>query len=323
MSTTTEANRLLAKALNIGINLGGAGDERWCVDVTGKVLDDVKKAGFTAVRLAVQWARHCQQEPSFTIDPVVLTKVDAAVNGATERGLAAVVTNMLDPELMKDPRAYKNRFLAITTQIARHYKTAPETVLLEPMAEPREQLDALWNEYFASSLRVIREENPTRGVVVGPCSYNNARKLAQLQLPEDDHNLIVTIHHYWPLNFTMQGETWFRLPWFMRLFLGNPKSWPGTTWEDTPRQRAVQKRVFDTAANWAKAHNRPLFVGEFGASATADMPSKVRFARAVRQLCDERGFSWGYWSYGPSFPLYDFRRQQWHGELVEALTTDS
>ena len=37
---------------------------------------------------------------------------------------------------------------------------------------------------------------------------NNARFLDELSLPDAERNLIVGIHHYWPIMFTMQGEMW-------------------------------------------------------------------------------------------------------------------
>lgn len=318
-SNIVQANKLLAKTINVGLHLGISADDGWCIEVTDEVLRRIQKAGFSAIRLGVQWAAHCQREPAYAIDEEVFAKVDAVVAGAMKYGLAVVVCNFLDPELMRDPSVHKRRFLEITRQVSARYKGAANSVMLELLAEPREKLDAFWNEYLATSLAIVREDNPDRAIIVGPCAFNNIRKLKDLQLPDADRNLIVTVHHYWPLKFTMQGEAWFHLPWFMTLFLGNPKSWPGTTWEGTKRQQDTQRRIFEKVDTWAKAHDRPLFVGEFGSGNSADMPSRVRWASFVRALSEARGFSWGYWSYGPSFALYDFERKQWHKELLEAL----
>ncbi|MFT4148359.1 MAG: glycoside hydrolase family 5 protein [Micrococcaceae bacterium] len=319
-----EVNKLLARTINVGLDLGEQGADKWCIrpdDITWK---NIRDANFTAVRLCITWVDHCEKQTPFTIDPSVFTQVDAAVKGAVKHGLAVVVSNFLDPELMKDPVKWKARFLSISRQVAEHYETAPESVVIELLAEPREKMDAVWNDYLAAGLAEIRTSNPTRTIVIGPASYNNARKLSQLQLPEDDRNIIVTIHHYWPLKFTIQGETfyyeeWAKMPLPMKLFLGNPRKWPGTTWKGTPRQKAILKSMFDKAESWAKAHDRPLFVGEFGTSNTADMTSRVRWAHYITTLCRERSMSWGYWSYGPAFALYDATKKQWHTELLDAL----
>lgn len=322
-SSVAQAHQLLARTLNVGLHLGATQDDGWCINVTRAELEAIQAAGFTALRIGVQWAAHCQPDAPYDLDPAVLSKVATVLEGATACGLAVVLSNFSDPGLMEYPARHQARFLAITRQIAAHFQAAPASVLFELMAEPRGKLDAVWNEYLAASLAVAREQNPTRAMIIGPASYNNARNLSRLQLPEDDRHLIVTIHHYWPIKFTMQGEPWLRLPWYMALFLGSPGSWPGTTWNGTSRQQAVLKHIFDAAACWARAHDRPLFVGEFGSSNTADLSSRVRWTRCVRQLCEERGFSWGCWSYGPSFAVYDLKNGRWNKALLDALLADA
>jgi endoglucanase len=314
-----QTNQLFARTLNVGLHLGDPKAEPWGIEVTGEVLDRIKSAGFTAIRLGVHWAAHTRDTAPYPIDPQATETVRAVIADASARGLAVVLSNFLDPQFMQNPPAYRTRFLAIASQVGACFRDAPVSVAFELMAEPQGRLDAVWNEYLSAGLAALRETNPTRAVVVGPASYNNARKLGDLKLPADDRNLIVTLHHYWPLNFTMQGEAWFHLPWYMTLLLGSPKSWPGTPWDGAPRQQAGLRRTFDTIASWGKTHERPIFVGEFGSSNTAVMASRARWAAFVRRLCEERGMSWGYWSYGPSFALYDFQNLRWHAPLLEAL----
>ena len=112
----------------------------------------------------------------------------------------------------------------------------------------------------------------------------------------------------------MQGETWLG-----QTELGHPTSWLGTTWEATPRQRTELEAGFGAVAAWAHAHERPVFVGEFGTTGNADMPSRVRWTRSNREFAERHGFSWGCWSYGPSFALWDFDHHRWHAELLRAL----
>jgi len=129
--------------------------------------------------------------------------------------------------------------------------------------------------------------------------------------PESDRNLIVTIHQYWPIEFTFQGEEWFTR--------GDSRSWLGTRWQGSGAQRRELEVGFASVAEWAAAHDRPVFMGEFGTSNNADMASRVRWTRANRLLAEEHGFSWGYWSFGPIYALYDLQARRWHAELLAAL----
>ena len=76
---------------------------------------------------------------------------------------------------------------------------APDDVLFEILNEPNKKLTPeLWNPLLREALAIIRQSNPRRTVVVGPTSWNNIKDLAKLELPEEDRNLIVTVHYYSP-----------------------------------------------------------------------------------------------------------------------------
>ena len=78
----------------------------------------------------------------------------------------------------------------------------------EPPAEPQLERDAVWSRYLGELCRTVRDVDRSGTLIVGPRSYNSARFLGELVLPERERNLILTLHHYWPISFTMQGETW-------------------------------------------------------------------------------------------------------------------
>ena len=75
----------------------------------------------------------------------------------------------------------------------------------------------------------------------------------------------------------------------------------------------------EQAANWGKANNRPIFVGEFGAYNKGDLASRVRWTSLVRDTLEQRGLSWGYWEFGAGFGIYDRTLAQWRPEVLSAL----
>ncbi|MFI6785928.1 glycoside hydrolase family 5 protein [Nonomuraea sp. NPDC050383] len=315
-SSPHETNRLLARTVNIGADFGAALEQGWTVPVGPRHLDLCHEAGFSAVRLATCWAAHTiESRGRFTVDPAILDSVDLLLDQAAERGLTVVLNNLQDPELVADPPRHLDRLLATTHQVAERFSGRPAQVILEPLAEPRGPLDPLWNDYLRQILTALREADPARAVVIGPASYNNMRRLPDLRLPEDDRNLIVTVHQYWPITFTMQGETWLGT----ETPFGDPVSWLGTTWQGSHEERSVLSDAFAGLAEWARAHDRPIFVGEFGTSGNADPGSRARWAAVNRRLAEEHGFSWGYWSFGPTFALYDESTGGWDPALLQAL----
>ena len=201
------ANKLLAKSINFGNALEAPTEGAWGMVLEESFFEAVKQGGFTGIRLPVKFSSHALNTAPFTIDKTFMDRIDWAVNQATSRGLAIIVDMHHYDELMTDPAANKDRFLGMWQQIATHFKDAPNNVFFEIHNEPNGNIEPLWNEYSSAALKVIRESNPTRAVIVGPNGWNSAWRLPELKLP-DDKNLIVTFHNYEPFSFTHQGAEW-------------------------------------------------------------------------------------------------------------------
>jgi endoglucanase len=267
----------------------------------------LKAAGFDSVRINLHAFRHMDAQNNMSA--AWFGVLDWAVREAQAQGLA-VILDLHDFQPMgKDPAGNKEKFLAFWRQLAAHYQNAPATLLFEVLNEPHEKLTPqLWNEYFAEALQIIRQTNPTRTVIVGPGQWNQIDRLAELKLPETDRNLIVTVHFYEPFPFTHQGASWT-----------DQKDKLGFDWTGTPEEVAALNRAFDKAAAWSKAHQRPLFLGEFGAYDRGPMESRTRWTTAVARAAEARGWSWAYWQFDSDFILYDVKREAWVEPILTAL----
>lgn len=306
-----EANKLLAKTINIAYTFDAPKEGAWGNTVKDQDFKDIKSAGFTAVRLPIQWVARVDSIAPYTIDQTFLKRIDYVVKEALKNHLAIIIENCIDAQLMAQPEACKNRFMGLWEQLSVHYASWPQQVMFEIMAEPHAQLDNLWGDYFTGALAIIREHNPTRPVIIGPRFYNSLHYLNSLHLPDNDHYIIVTFHLYEPLKFTMQGEKWFPI--------GKPMEWIGTKWDASPAEQKAVTDNLDIVSKWATLNNRPVFMGEFGASDHADMDSRIKFLSFYRQQAEQRGFSWGVWSYVVGFSICDKDTRQWRKGLLNAL----
>jgi endoglucanase len=224
----------------------------------------LKEAGFNSVRINLSPFR--SMNATNTIRDSWYEVLDWAMQGAREQGLAVILDLHEFTTLANNPERNKERFLAFWRQISVRYQNAPDDVFFEVLNEPNGQLTpAIWNDYFNEALAIIREKNPTRTVVVGPAFWNSIDHLAELKLPEQDRNLIVTVHYYTPMEFTHQGAPW----------AAGHRDKVGVDW-GTPEEVARIGRDFDKAAAWAKEHNRPVYLGEFGAYDKGAMDARVR-----------------------------------------------
>jgi hypothetical protein len=157
---------------------------------------------------------------------------------------------------------------------------------------------------------------------VGPGQYNSINELGSLRLPDDDTNLIVTVHCYDPFLFTHQGASWAGADAATTglVFPGPPAShlapasgvaaWVTNWIQDYNTQPADQNpssaRAFrgklNLAKQWSVYYGRPVHIGEFGCYDTyCDDVSRVNFYRAFREQADELGLGWAMWDWKAGF----------------------
>ena len=267
----------------------------------------IRDGGFKTIRVNLQAMSHMDADNR--LDPQWLATLDWVVRESQKAGLD-VILDEHDYEICgRDVGGCRPKLMAFWRQVSERYKDAPPSVLFEILNEPDTQVTAdVWNSMLAEALGIIRQTNPTRTVVIGPVFWNSFSHLGELQLPTDDHNILVTVHYYLPMTFTHQGASWVE----------STKNLSGITW-GSPEEYARLNADFDTIAAWSKANNRPIFLGEFGAYDKGDMASRDRYVGAVARAAEARGFPWAYWQFDSNFLAYDLDHDHWIEPIHKAL----
>jgi len=307
-----EQNERLGRGVNLGNALDAPNEGDWGVILKEEYFKIIKDAGFDSVRIPCRWSAHASNQPPYTIDKPFMDRVSWAIDNALKNDLYVMLNIHHYNELMNDPDGHTKRFYALWQQIAEHYKDYPDSLLLELLNEPRGKMGLKgWNQILKESLSVVRKSNPHRTVVVGPHNLNKVEYISRLEIPEEDRNIIVSIHYYEPSQFTHQGVEW----------LGeSSKSWLGTKWMGTDREKHAIIKAFDRAVAWGKKHNRPINLGEFGTYEKADMASRVRWTEFIAKSAVQRGFSYHYWEFcHANFGAYDQETNAWKEPLLNAI----
>jgi len=110
------------------------------------------------------------------------------------------------------------------------------------------------------------------------------------------------------MEFTHQGASW--ADW---------KDTVGVEWKASAEERRAVIKDFEKAQAWAEMHDRPLFLGEFGAYDRADMDSRVRYVSFVTRQAEKMGWSWAYWQFDSDFIVYDIPNDRWVDPILGAL----
>lgn len=304
------ANRALGRGVNLGNALEAPKEGEWGMKIEAEFFPKIKEAGFQHVRLPVKWTSHAAQEAPYTIDPEFFARIDEILKQAHANKLRVVLNHHHYSELDEKPKEELPRAVALWKQIAARYQDRGDWLVFELMNEPHEELnkDNAWTETIPPLLAVVRETNPTRPVIIGPPFWNGMWALSKFKLP-DDKNLIVTVHYYNPFEFTHQGAHWVK----------DSDRFLGTKWTGSDQELAAIRKEFDATAAWAKEHNRPIYLGEFGAFKKADADSRVKWTHAIVAEAEKRNFSWAYWEFGAEFSVYDREKKAWREDLKNAL----
>lgn len=269
----------------------------------------IKDDGFNTVRVNLHPFRHMDADNNYALRDSWWRVMNWAVENALKANLMVILDLHEFGAMGNDPEENKGKFLAFWRQISERLQNAPNNVLFEILNEPSRKLGAeMWNQYFREALAIIRKANPTRVIIIGPPQYNSIGQLQELDLPADDRNIILTVHYYSPMDFTHQGASW-----------AGREDKMGVEWNGSEEEKLAIERDFTSANAWAREHNRPVFLGEFGVYDKAGMESRVRYLEYVTRSTEELGWSWAYWQFDSDFILYDMDKEKWVEPVLNAV----
>jgi endoglucanase len=337
------AARGFMRGANIANYLEVPPGEHWDTPHTVADLKLIRAEGFDHIRLPVGWHNYTGPAPDFKLSEEIFAKADYMVTNATALGLNVIIDfHGFERQFSADPAAHTAGFLAIWRQVAAHYADAPAGVAFELLNEPNHAATTLvLNPIYAQAIREIRQTNPHRTIFAGPGLWNSPEELVHFRLPDDDDNIIVTLHCYEPMMFTHQGADWAGPEQRVTgiVFPGPPKTPlvpdPSLDLKPWVLDRIHQYNTLPAASNpssphafmhkiqlakaWSEKFGRPVHFGEFGAFTKADQESRAHFYGAFRQALDAAGIGWAIWDWKSGFNYWDTKTQQPLPGMREAL----
>jgi aryl-phospho-beta-D-glucosidase BglC (GH1 family) len=317
----THTSAELLTKLRIGWNLGNSlevpdGETSWGNPrVTPELLGAAAKNGFGLVRVPITWTQHMGPGPNYVISPSWFQRVDEVVGYARGAGLYCVINLHHDGAdgfkgaqwlSLKDAdgntteandAAVRARFVAVWTQIAKHFSEAGEELLFESMNEvhdgygtpdPRHYafINAL-NQDFVSLVRASGGNNAKRHLIVPGYNTNIDHTIEAFKLPTDPapSRLILSVHYYDPYLFALQGKT---------------HTWGNASPErDNWGQEDFVVAQFDKLKATFVDRGVPVLIGEYGATHQAGFDDYRRYyVEYVTKAAVDRGMLPVYWDNG-------------------------
>ncbi|HTE02423.1 MAG TPA: cellulase family glycosylhydrolase [Mucilaginibacter sp.] len=312
-----------AKSLDNGVSISWL-EQIWNNDILDKDgikaadFELLKQLGFKSIRLPVAFTHF---ETSSNLMQKVIKHVDETIRLCRLYGFKLIICyhsgNLNDNNYLTETP----KIIALWTRLAKRYiNKSSDNLFFELYNEPPHMDPKVWNDAAYNIITAIRKIDKNRTLIVGASNFNSIYELSRTVLMADD-NIIYTFHFYEPFFFTHQGAEWIgdqvsttRVPFpydagsFPVL---NPKAkgTPGEANYNKYNRDGNEQSVRDKlqiVKNWSLKYNVPMLCGEYGAyNKYADLDSRCRYIKAVRQTLKTLNIPGMLWDYNTNFSIFD------------------
>lgn len=301
--------------------------------------------GFEHIRLPIEESIMWNEDGS--PDEHDFETLDTAIGWIQEAGMTAIVDlhiinshhfNSNNDEgknvLFTDPAAQEH-LTDLWKELSARLNKWPENMLAyeilnEAVAEDHED----WNKLVAKCIASIREDEPTRVLVIGSNKWQVAQHMEFLKVPADDRFIILSFHTYHPHAFTHYKASWTGE---YSTYTG-PVQYPGKLVSDEyiasmpeghnkgflisqqgPHGKEGLRENIMVAVEVARELDLPLYCGEWGCLKTVDNGQMLEWYRDMSNVLREEGVAHAIWDYKGHFGIRDRETGEPFPELIKAI----
>ena len=278
----------------------------------------LKKLGFKSIRLPVAFEYFQANNGSIN---KVLERVDEILKLCHLYGFRLIIC-------YHSGNLNENTYVAETPKVIqlwdvlakRYINQNADNLFFELYNEPPHMNPDIWKDAAFNIISAIRKIDRNRTLIVGASNFNSIYELSRT-VPFADENIIYTFHFYEPFFFTHQGAAWVGnqaatigvpFPYDEKNFPSlNPKAkntWGETNYYQYRKDGNVQsvRDKLQIVKSWALKYNVPLLCGEYGVyNKYADLDSRCRYIKAVRQNLNSMHIPGILWDYNANFSIFD------------------
>lgn len=300
--------------------------------ITDGELRTLRKMGMTHIRLPVEPMPFFNDKTG-ELKTELLGELDKVIQRILAADLAVIVD--CHPKIRGstiDDLATKSDVCAAYVKwwglFAAHLaKFDPEYVFLELLNEPGGSKFWVNNypPYQDQLIMAVRAAAPKHTIIANAGAYQLPEEIIKHD-PHPDRNVVYAVHYYKPSQFSHQGAVWMKdwyhplrqVPWPLTAEnLGQATASIDTSGKNKEKAEQAKKALaggvkvgsretietdFAAMAEWAKAKNRRLVIGEFGVYRKYAAPADVaNWLEAVRSIAEKNGMGWSMWELTAEF----------------------
>jgi aryl-phospho-beta-D-glucosidase BglC (GH1 family) len=289
--TAKDAMKQMGRGIAIGNTLEPPNEGVWNNPrMKEKYFDDIKKAGFTCVRLPIRWDSHTGTNAPYDINFGWFNRAEKIIDWALSRDLFVVI-DAHHEQWIKDnykDQSARDRFDSIWRQLSARFKDKSPKLIFEILNDPGSLSKEEVDELNSRILKIIRETNPTRLVMFTSHVWPSPDQVLDAAIPKDDY-VMGTLSLFGPPESGADGKG---------------------SWGSDADKEAI-KIFFDKISKWSEEHNAPLFLREFGSSSKTNQDSRMQYYKTCVEEAVKHGIPFTAWDDGNEYKIYIRDKGDW------------
>lgn len=248
-------------------------------------FDDLAALGVNLVRVWVHLER-CDECTAYTVRPGDVEEVDRVVRLAEDRRIYVILTMAPEPPVNAaywKSAALQDSIVAIWSELAERYKGHSAMGGFDLINEPNPpgkagEAHRQYAKFAGRLIQAVRKVDPQRMIVYEPAPRGNTfYAFKEMKTPLPYGNVLYSPHFYKPVDVTHQGVGG----------MSYGHAYPTWLWD-----KARLSKELEQVRAFAKRHNLPIYVGEFGSVRNAPDGASYRWIKDVVDLFETEGWSW-------------------------------
>ncbi|MEQ8555226.1 MAG: cellulase family glycosylhydrolase [Cyclobacteriaceae bacterium] len=295
---------------------------------TPQMIEAIADRGFRSLRLPVTWFNHMGPAPDYIIDKEWMDRVEEVANYAFDNDLY-VILNIHHDDLQADQQGswlittyekqeeVSDQMAKVWTQIANRFIDYGDYLLFETMNEPREVgspsewnggtqehrdvVNAL-NLAAVNAIRATGGNNASRFIMTPQATASPQAAMSDLIIPNDDPNVIVSVHYYSPYRFCLEE--------------------PGTdTWGTENEKNTVRNDIKAISDHFVKK-GRAVVLGEWGAIDKENLAARREYYKVLATACKAEGITPLAWFYSFDRNNLTWKYPELEDEILDAFNAE-
>lgn len=285
---------------------------------TIEMVEAFKERGFKTLRIPVTWYNHMGSYPDYEIDSVWIDRVEEVANYAFANNMYVILNIHHDDYDISKPGTWlcptyerqdtvTDQLEKVWIQIATRFKDYGDYLLFETMNEPREvgspdewtggnaEHRDVVNSYNLAAVNAIRGtggNNALRFIMIPQVDANPRAAMEDLVIPNNDTNIIVSVHNYNPYEFCLLN--------------------PGvSTWGTNSEKTTLQNELKSYSDHFVKS-GQAVVIGEWGAIDKNNLADRVAYYDVFAKTCKSEQLT-------PLSWIFEFNRNTltWTEPIIE------